>query len=492
MRVTLRVDAAVAIGTGHVRRCLALADALRDLGADVRFVSRDLGLDVAALVSAHGHPLHLLPAPTGPAPASAVPHAAWAGVDAELDARDTIAAGPADWIVVDHYGFDAVWHRAASAAGGARICVVDDLADRLLAADLIVDQNFHPDHRAKYAEVARDVALLGGPRFALLGRAYADAPRHCPRAQAQSIGLFMGGVDPDDVTGLVLGALEGIACAVEVATTSGNPHLFALRRRSGIDLSVDLPDLAAFFAQHDLQIGAGGGATWERCCIGAPTLLLPIAENQLAVVPHLHALGAVITCPLDPTAIRAEVDALLADRERRRRLSETARALSDGLGAHRVALRLLRDKLAVRPVTLADGALMHAWRNHPTTRAVSRNVDAIPLEGHVTWLASALADLACTLLIAEVGGTPVGVIRFDRLGHGCAEVSLYLDPALHGLGLGTSMLLAGEARLSGLDIVAHVLNGNEASARMFAAAGYRPYGSGKWIKPADAPERKVM
>lgn len=499
--IAIRVDASRSIGTGHVRRMLALADALTRAGASVRFVIRDLGLDLGDMLD--GYRVAMLPAPdaaVGGAPVmSDIAHGAWAGVDEATDAAQTAAAleGTPDWVVIDSYAFGARWHRAVRAVTGARILAVDDLADRALAADLIVDHNHAIDPADKYRAVAPDTPALIGARYALLGAAYADAPRHVLSDTVDSIGIFMGGVDAVGATAVVLDALAGFtgfAGRIEVATTSANPHLADLRARAARDgrvtVLVDQPDLAGFFARHDLQIGAGGGASWERCCIGAPTLLLAVADNQRATVPVLAQIGAVATCAFDVSAIRATVADLIADPARRRAMAEQARTLVDGLGVTRVALRLLRDMLSVRDATPDDAALMFAWRNHPATRGVSRDPAPIAWDDHVAWVERVVADADRTLLIAVVGTIPVGVVRFDpRDAVSCppsCEVSLYLDPALHGLGLGQRMVLAGEARLAPLDIHAEVMDGNSGSHGMFARAGYGRSGPNHWIKPATA------
>lgn len=502
MKVAIRVDASRAIGTGHVRRMLALAVALRSCGAQVQFIARDLGLDVPAMMRADGFGCTLLPAPDGTAFVSNVLHGAWAEIDPARDAAQTLAAldSGTDWVVVDHYAFDAGWHALVRAGVGGRIAVIDDLGDRAIDADILVDHNYAADHRAKYAgRIGARTKLLGGPRFALLGPAYADAPRHQPSATAASIGIFLGGVDQANLS---LAALEGVARAgfdgpVEIVSTSANPHLPSLRAaaaaRPNTTVSADLPDLAGFFARHDVQIGAGGGATWERCCIGAPTLLLLVAENQLAVAPALCEAGVVATADplraLDPVSIAAALRSLLADSTLRRSLSARSRELVDGRGAMRVALRMLAGSLRVIPATFEHAGLMHAWRDHPATRGVSRNAEPIAWNDHIAWLERMLADPSHALMVGIVGDTPVGVIRFDRLDAASAEVSLYLDPALHGLGLGRAMLLAGErAAAAGIDVHAEVLEGNDGSAALFDSAGYRRIDATHWIKPAASRE----
>lgn len=496
MKVAIRVDASQAIGTGHVRRCLALAYALAGCGAELLFVTRDLGVDTREIVAPFA--LRELAAPTGEMPASAVPHAAWAQVSAAQDVQDSIAAlgdWAPDWLVVDSYAFDAEWHGAMRAALGCRIAVLDDLADRALAADLVVDHNYDADHRAKYAgRIAPGGTLLAGSDFALLGPAFAEAPRYVPRDAVESIGIFVGGVDQGSISTLALEAIDatGFDGTVEIVSTSANPNLEQLcarvAQRRNTKLTTDLPDLAAFFARHDIQIGAGGGATWERCCIGSPTLLLVVAENQLAVVPGLAAEGVIVTpAPLGtlaPEAMAETLANLIADAGLRWTLSERTRALVDGLGARRVALRMLASSVTVRPATTDDAGRMHRWRNDPATRAVSRQAEAINWDSHITWLDRTLADPARTLMIGMVGQVPVGVIRFDTLDEGSAEVSLYLDPALVGLGLGKAMLLAGEAAVGSREVLAEVLDGNIGSARLFESAGYQRVDTNHWIKPA--------
>lgn len=148
-RVAIRVDASAAIGTGHLKRCLSLAQALIEAGADVRFVCRALDAVAATVLGDSGIPTLWLSAPAQaftPAP-DAPPHAAWAGVPQGQDADDTTQAltgWAPDWLVVDHYAFDARWHKAVRDALGCRLLVIDDTADRALDADALLDHNGRP------------------------------------------------------------------------------------------------------------------------------------------------------------------------------------------------------------------------------------------------------------------------------------------------------------------------------------------------------------
>ena len=320
------------------------------MDVDIRFLTRDMGVDSSAMIREQGFAsVVLLPKPDGQAVTDrAIPHAGWAEVDTETDSSQTIAALSdfrPDWVVIDSYGFDARWHHAVRDAVGARIAQIDDMADRVIAPDLLVDHNHAGDHARKYGDrLERGAKILGGPRYALLAPAFADAERYEFNEKVRSVGVFMGGIDAGDHSRLVLSALRAIDFAgpVEIVSTRANPHLADLRRIVAQDpmasLSIDLPDLSAFFARHDIQVGAGGGASWERCCIGVPTLLVIIAENQRAVAPQLAAEGIVSLADRPERAvIAAELEDLVKNADKRRELARRARNLVDGRGAARVA-----------------------------------------------------------------------------------------------------------------------------------------------------------
>ena len=198
------------------------------------------------------------------------PHASWAAIDWQQDADETVAAlqaSPPNWLVLDHYAFDARWHRQVSQDLNTRLLVIDDTADRTIDADALLDHNWSADHRAKYAgHLGREPRWLAGPRFALLGRTYRDAPRYREAPEVRSIGIFMGGTDPGGISMRVLAACReaGFAGEIEIATTSANPNLADLRTACADSpparLTIDLPDLAHFFSRHGLQVGGGGGA----------------------------------------------------------------------------------------------------------------------------------------------------------------------------------------------------------------------------------------
>jgi UDP-2,4-diacetamido-2,4,6-trideoxy-beta-L-altropyranose hydrolase len=348
MRIAIRLDATVAIGLGHLKRCLALAHALHARGALVRFVGRVDSASTSDLISSNGFACDAFPV------VSASPH------DDSQDALHTVTLlqpWQPDVIVVDHYALSAPWHRAVRSglrtASGTHpaIVVIDDLADRPLEADLLIDHNPAPDHRAKYNHVlAENVPLCGGHAYALIDAVYAEHAHAVHRVKVQTIGIFMGGTDPHAHTAWVLQVLRqqvGWTGHVIMVTTSANPlwpTLAALASQDGAtELWRDLPHLADFHALCDLQLGAGGGAQWERCCLGVPTVALTCAPNQASTVSSLTQAGIVRGLDaIDKTDTQAQALAHLLSRliespAERALMRERSLELIDGHGAQRAA-----------------------------------------------------------------------------------------------------------------------------------------------------------
>lgn len=352
MRIAVRVDASVQIGTGHLRRCLELARELASRGGEVTFVWRDLGLDASAMITAAGFTSLRLPKPTTPFVSSPdlPPHAHWAEVCWRSDAEDTISALSTfkpDVLIADHYALDHRWHGQIRVDLDCRMVAIDDLGDRALDVDLIVDHNYSDDHLVKH-RISQQFrpTILGGPTYALLSAAYRERGDFIARRFVEQVGVFLGGTDPANHSELALRAVRralGDQVLIEIATTAANPNLGRLRSATGADhncsLLTDLPNLGDFFARHDLQIGAGGGATWERCCIGAPTVAIAFADNHRLVLGPLGAQGVLsFSCRGDEDAevLAIDISALASDLSRRRAMSAKARRLVDGLGVVRV------------------------------------------------------------------------------------------------------------------------------------------------------------
>jgi UDP-2,4-diacetamido-2,4,6-trideoxy-beta-L-altropyranose hydrolase len=497
MKVVFRADASQAIGTGHVMRCLALADAIVAGGVGrCAFVMRALAGHLGDYVAARGHHVTMLPAPPADqVPATpADPHRAWLECSPAQDAAETIAAvgEGTDWLVVDHYALDAGWEGQLRAHVG-RIAVIDDLADRAHDCDLLLDQNLQgaPDRYAGLVPAGCDQLL--GPRFALL-RPEFGAIRRTPadvvEAAPPRVLVFLGGVDAPNATEPALAALaeaRTLGLAADVVIGHGNRQGEALRQwcaaHSWITVHGGDTDLAALMAGATVAIGAGGTTAWERCALRLPSVLVQIADNQRPGCLALSRAGAALFAGQVDHGLRDRLAAMLAtllhDAGLRAHIADRAGELVDGRGVARVVARLAAAPPSLRRAVAADGDSVFGWRNAEETRRHFRDPRPIAAADHARWFDRVLTDADTDLLIGEDRGMPVGVLRFDHDGAG-AEVSVYLVPGRSGRGEGTRLLRAGldwlrAERPETAVVEAEVLAANAGSHAAFRAAGFQPF-----------------
>jgi len=362
MKIVFRVDSSIDIGIGHVMRCRTLAKALSAQGAIVQFICRaHVGNGIETL-HADGFPVTALSAPTGNAdPTEREDYAAWLGASQAQDADETIAAldGRFDWIVVDHYGIDADWERRLRAHVN-QIMVIDDLANRQHDCDLLLDQNYVHGMKIRYTDkLPSQAKCLLGPAYALIRPEYVNQrrARQVGDGEIRRVFVFFGGTDPDNLTGRMLSAFTASTLqpiAVDIVVGANNPNRDAVEAQATAVPQITLydprPHLADLMAKADLAVGAGGTTTWERCCLGLPSLVVSIAKNQQPACEALARDGVIEWVGHhDQVTAAALTEALMAlthDPARVRSLASASHALVDGNGTQRVVEHLLADQKA--------------------------------------------------------------------------------------------------------------------------------------------------
>ncbi len=359
MKVAFRTDASLVIGTGHVMRCLTLADALGVRGVQSLFLCRDHVGSMHQVIRERGYPLLSLGDVTHrhPTPAETT-YAKWLGEDSQRDADDTrtlLSGHAVDWLVVDHYGIDASWEQSLRSTCG-RIMVVDDLANRDHAADVLLDQNLGktPDNYAPH--VSASCELLLGPNYALLRPefAYLRAKSLLRRNQGllRRILITMGGVDLDNATGAVLEALHtwSPSANLQVTVVLGlnapwREKIIEQARRLPFptEVLVNVSSMAELMCDADLVIGAAGSTAWERCCLGLPTIQLVLADNQSSIANALANAGAAYLLERIELAVRLGdvMEKLMQDPAMLIGMSKAGSILVDGMGADRAASYLM-------------------------------------------------------------------------------------------------------------------------------------------------------
>lgn len=491
MNILIRADSSIQIGTGHVMRCLALADGLRRHGATVSFACRELPGNICSLIEASGYAVHRLLVPGGG-------NAQGAGnLDWRDDAQQTassLAAGKAatDWLIVDHYALDRKWETMMRPYVG-RIMAIDDLADRTHDCDLLLDQNLCENFEMRYEGLTRThCRKLLGPRYALL-RAEFEQERQKLRVRNGSVRrilIFFGGSDSTNETAKALEAIRLLnrpEIAVDVVVGGGNPHKDRVKvlcdALPNARFYCQVSNMAELMANADLAIGAGGGTTWERFCLELPSLVIAVASNQEPVAEKAASEGRLLylgkSDEVTAGSISQAVGTLLQAHGWLNFLAKSGSDLVDGRGVERVVRGLMDREISLRRVELGDCGNVYAWRNADETRKHSFGSDPIFRGEHDQWFAATLANPDQVLLIGECQGDAVGVLRYDLQGED-ATVSVYLVPGKHGHGYGPHLLRAGcnwlrENQPGMQSVVAEVFTANRSSVKAFLESGFEHY-----------------
>lgn len=368
MRIAFRADASLQIGTGHVMRCLTLADALAAQGADCLFICREHQGNLIEQIRNKGYRTHALPV-LPPVEASSLAikaasdeqspaHSHWLGATQVEDAAACtaiLAEVKPDWLIVDHYALDARWETVLK-PHYRKLMVIDDLADRSHLCDLLLDQTFGRDAEDYRVWVPASSQLLCGSQYALLRPEFAALRDYSLQRRAnpqlRQLLITMGGVDKDNATGQVLEALRGCPlpadCQITVVMGTTAPWLAEVSNQAqGMPwptrVMVGVSDMAQLMADSDLAIGAAGATSWERCCLGLPTVMVVLAENQKTAAVLLEKAQAVLRLSSGANLageLRKIIDRINCEKGLLQTISVQAKRITDGTGCLIVASKL--------------------------------------------------------------------------------------------------------------------------------------------------------
>jgi UDP-2,4-diacetamido-2,4,6-trideoxy-beta-L-altropyranose hydrolase len=285
----IRADASVSMGTGHVMRMIALAQAWQDEGGEAVFLCAEITPALEARLKEEGFLLEKIQA--------------FPGSREDLEATcAAIALYGADSIpvAVDGYQFDADYQLGLKKAG-CRLLVMDDYGHAAIYhADWVLNQNISAREEL-YASRAPHTRLLLGTKFALLRREflkYRGWQRQIPEIPRKVL-VTLGGADSDNVTSKIIQALAPTDVEVKVVVGGSNPHLPELEQAvenlktlpAKIQLVVNPADMPGLMAWADLAIAAGGSTAWELAFMGLPSLFVILAENQVGIATELESAG---------------------------------------------------------------------------------------------------------------------------------------------------------------------------------------------------------
>ncbi|HOW58903.1 MAG TPA: UDP-2,4-diacetamido-2,4,6-trideoxy-beta-L-altropyranose hydrolase [Candidatus Omnitrophota bacterium] len=479
--ILFRVDGGAAIGSGHIIRCMALAQASRHFDFQAHFAMSS-GADVfERRFTEEGIKLHLLSGSR----------------EQKNDVAELISLAKdlkARWIVLDKYGIDADYQRSIREAGFNSL-MLDDLGDAFpYSANLILNQNIFAQEDS-YKDKAYYTRLLLGTNYALLRDQFLCHPKEkdiIPQTPYKIL-VTLGGGDHSNFTTKVMEALlelQDLVFECIVVVGDNNPffesiHRLAALSQGRIRVKKGVADMAQQMSWADMALTGSGSTCWETLFAKIPSAVFAFAPHQEWIGKALEDKGAVIYMgkagDVSPARIREVIKAMVSSPELCRNLIMAGSQLVDGKGAKRVLKAMLMYGLEIRHVSADDCEMLWHWANDPVTREASFTTEPIEWEEHKKWFSAKLNSKECSIYIGlNYEQKPLGQVRYDILDEE-ATVSISIDKSFQNQGYGTALLLNSAALFikekPDVKIInAYIKNINQPSIWTFLKAGYNPVG----------------
>ncbi|WP_425880024.1 UDP-2,4-diacetamido-2,4,6-trideoxy-beta-L-altropyranose hydrolase [Acinetobacter sp. TWP2-2-3] len=310
MKVVFRVDASIQMGTGHVMRCLTLADALKNRGAECYFICREHSGNLIGLITQRGYHVDALPYMDLSQEDKLqnlnadLAHASWLGATQKADASlctPLMEALKPDWLIVDHYALDIRWEQVLRPYC-KRVMVIDDLADRQHDCDFLIDQNYLPSYEQRYDNLVQATTKkLLGPSFVLLRDEFLNLRekklQQMPNIEAHIL-INFGGIGNYSLLSKVIEAINIFKKQSFYIVTGGlDPHLLLELEKSisysKVKIVETAVNMADIMSQSQYAIGACGSTVWERFCLGLNSGLIEMAENQTPLLNYLTKMNLI-------------------------------------------------------------------------------------------------------------------------------------------------------------------------------------------------------
>lgn len=489
--IVFRLDSGAEIGYGHLMRCLTLAEQFKRRGARCYFMCRELAGANSALILQRGFELISLPAdnsfvlPQDEAPSP--PHSHWLRTSWQQDAAqclDHLTVLRPILIIVDHYALDARWEIQVKPYC-QKLCVIDDLADRAHQCDLLLDYNLSAHAQDYRACLPHDSQLLLGRKYVLLRDEFLQwrttSLQRRQHGKLEHILVMFGGIDPSNHAGQVLEVLKQLTLPdvsrIDVVISSRAPALssvLALAQTMPVNTFVhtDVSNMAQLMANADLAIGAGGGATYERLFLQLPSLLMPIADNQIKPLQLMSQQGY-----FQLFYNMAQLTQLLASYRQQRLPVVQVPVL---FGAPFVSELMLAQTVTLADVRPWDIRRNFHWLQNSELRRQFVMAQAPERAGHCRYWRNLLNSNAQYVFSILHEGKHVGSVGVKHINpaRGEAEIWIYLGQTQQqqqGVGSKALLLLEAFVRDSLLlqHIVLHVWQGNTAALGFYQKHRYQ-------------------
>jgi UDP-2,4-diacetamido-2,4,6-trideoxy-beta-L-altropyranose hydrolase len=487
LKVVFRVDASLEMGIGHVMRCLTLAQVLKENGVIPKFICRKHEGNLIDKIHSSGFNVHELEVLEETKINNKLEHSHWLGATQKQDADDCVdilKVEKTDWLIVDHYALDEQWHKNLKPYY-EKIMVIDDLADRKYYCDILLDQTFGRQQEEYSALIPEGCKLLLGSQYALLRpefskwRAYSLERRSKPKLKQLLIN--MGGVDVDNVTENVIDELKtcNLPNDINITVVMGGaaPHIEGVKHKAKalpykVVVRVDVDNMAEIMANADIAIGAAGSTTWERCCLGLPTIQIVTADNQINIAKNLEAINSIqlIDSMLQLSKSIDNISHSIS------KMSLVSSSIVDSKGSTRVAKFITSkenhvDLFFMRPAKLEDADFVYSLQTKGV-REYFVNSEIPSKDQHVNWFQNIINSLTSQLFILMLGTHQIGVLRVDNIKSSELEISIIISPSYSGKGLAKQALKGIESLTLVRTLKAIIHNDNIPSKGLFVRSGY--------------------
>ncbi len=481
-------------------RCLALANMLKNNNINVEFICREHKGNLIDKIRLSGFYVHELDLLEGVEYYGKLSHSYMLGATQKQDANNCInilKSQENDWIVVDHYALDENWHYKLRPYC-KRIMVIDDLADRKYQCDILLDQTFGRQKIDYLPLVPSGCELLLGSKYALLRSEFIQwrgySLRRRFRPQFKRLLINMGGVDINNITGKVVKELQTCILPREVhiiiVMRGKSPHLENVQDIANslpyeVEIKTDVCNMAEIMANADIAIGASGSSTWERCCMGLPTIQIIIAKNQIFLAKMLESYGLVKLA----TEIN-EINSLLSESSRwMGKISRKSSKICSGTGVFKVYNKMSNYKIRLDKfgevelrnyvnLSVEELALILNMRNHVQVKKWMKSQGDISKKEHIEFISNLENETSMLYFLVKHKNNIIGSINFSQISiNNSVEFGIYTNPFARFKGMGSVLELTASqyafVELGVKEINLKVLSKNERAINFYKKCGYK-------------------
>ncbi len=477
--VVFRLDANPSMGIGHLMRCLTLANQFHTCGFNVAFICRYSSLLSLTALQQTCYELFLLGDTLNFYDEKSL-------VQDAQETLDILRSINAFLVVVDHYQLDAFWERRISKLN-YQIMVIDDLANRPHECQYLLDSSLRRMESDYISYVRPETKLMLGQDYSLLRKGFIHnreiAKKKRLRTKViESILINFGGTDPNRFTFKALEALEALSekrrFKINIVVSNACPWIEELTILSNEDdrltLIVDAESMENIILESDLAIGSLGTTSWERCCLGLPSIAMVTADNQLHNAQTLSEFGVILLSSEDTldSDFLNFVDNLVPS-NKWKEMSNKGFNLIDGLGIYRVCKIMLSSEFSMQEMNATHLNSLYQWQLEPNARTFSRNKTVPSYADHSKWFRQSLLSQNRRMWMILVSNIPAGYVRLDSDDdNNIEEVSILISEKFRGIGLARFAIESAKNERRYSNLLAYVEADNVDSLNLFKACGF--------------------